>query len=111
MTDKLTVRITDWRPLLKNTLRGMAAVQIVEMRMTIRDVAVHQKGSATWAQPPSKSWVKDGRHVLDEATGKGRYTPIIEFSSLKVRDAFSNAVVAALRELAPHALGEPETAS
>jgi hypothetical protein len=109
MTDKPTVRITEWRPLLKKTLRGMAAVQIVEMRMTIRDVAVHQKGSATWAQPPSKPWVKDGVAITGE-DGKVKYSRIVEFDSAKVRDAFSHKVIEAVRAYDPRALADMEAA-
>jgi hypothetical protein len=42
------------------------------MRLTIRDVAIHEKGEARWAQLPAKPQVKDGALVKD-ATGKIQY--------------------------------------
>jgi hypothetical protein len=35
--------------------------------------------------------VPDGRHVVDEATGKPEYTPVIEFEGRETRDALSEA--------------------
>ena len=54
MTGKLALRCVEWRPLCRNTLRGFAAIQIAEFRMTMREVAVHAKGERFWAQPPSR---------------------------------------------------------
>jgi hypothetical protein len=67
------------------------------MRLTIRDVAIHQKGDARWAQLPAKPQIKDGALVKD-ATGKVQYIHIMDFDSREVRDAFSRAVVQAVLE-------------
>jgi hypothetical protein len=40
------------------------------------------------------------------ATGKVAYTPILEFTSRAVRDAFSHAVIDAVLEGVPHAFDE-----
>jgi hypothetical protein len=78
MSEKFSLRVVDWRPLRKNTLVGVCAVLVVEMRMVIRDIAIHQKGSATWAQLPSKPWIKGGIAVTDD-NGKVKYSPVVEF--------------------------------
>lgn len=102
MTAKLTVRCIAWRPLHKNTLRGFADICIVEMRMTIREVAVHAQGPKAWAQPPARPWIQGGELVRE--AGKIQYSPILEFDGAAVRAAFSAAVVRAVRDYDPRAL-------
>jgi hypothetical protein len=99
---KLTVICESFHPLIRNSLRGFAEITIAEMRLTIRDVAVHQKGDARWAQLPAKPQVKDGVLIRD-ATGKIQYVHIMDFDGREVRDAFSRAVVQAVLERAPDA--------
>jgi hypothetical protein len=94
---KFTVTCGSFHPLIRNTLRGFAEITIAEMRLTIRDVAIHQKGDARWAQLPAKPQIKDGALVKD-ATGKVQYIHIMDFDSREVRDAFSRAVVQAVLE-------------
>jgi hypothetical protein len=100
---KLTIACTDWRSLHRNTLRGFATIEIAELKLEVRDVAVHDKNGKRWAQLPAKPQVKDGALIKDASTGKIAYTPIMEFSSKAVRDAFSHAMVTALLEFAPDA--------
>jgi uncharacterized membrane protein len=95
---KLTVTCESFRPVVRNTLRGFAEISMAEMRLTIRDVAVHEKGEAHWAQLPAKPQVKDGVLVRD-ATGKVQYVHIMDFDSRDVRNAFSRAVVRVLERV------------
>jgi hypothetical protein len=99
---KLTVTCNGFRPLVRNTLRGFASITIADMRLTIHDIAIHEKGDARWAQLPAKAQIKDGELVHDR-DGKIQYWPVMEFDSRAVRDAFSAAVVRALLEFAPAA--------
>ncbi len=103
---KLTVRCNDFRALRRNTLQGFAVVTIDELKLTIRDVAIHQKGDARWAQLPAKPQVKDGVLVKDAITGKVAYATVMEFTNRAVRDAFSAAVIAAVLERMPHVFDE-----
>jgi hypothetical protein len=107
---KLTVRCDDFRALRRNTLVGFAVVTVAELRLTIRDVAIHQKADSRWAQLPAKPQVKDGALIKDAATGKIAYTPVMEFTNKAVRDAFSAAVIAAVLEQAPDAFDERSAA-
>jgi hypothetical protein len=107
---KLTVTCESFHPLTRNTLRGFAEISIAELRLKIRDVAIHQKGEARWAQLPAKPQVKDGVLVKDPGTGKIQYTPIMQFDSRAVRDAFSRVVIDALLEFAPAAFEDDEGA-
>jgi hypothetical protein len=106
---KLTLECVAWRPLRRNTLAGFAQIRIVDMRLTILDVAVHNKGESHWAALPSKPQVRDGTLVRDD-TAKAVYLPLFEFDTAEVRAAFSRAAVAAVLELHPDALAEPVTA-
>ena len=42
---KLTVACSDWKPVSENTLVSFATIKIVELRLMIYEVAVHQKKS------------------------------------------------------------------
>jgi len=100
---KLTIRCIGWRPFCRNTLRGFAAIQIAELRMTMREVAVHEQNGRTWAQPPARPWVKEGQLVRGD-DGEVQYSPLFEFDDGKVRHAFSDAVIRAVLRFDEHAL-------
>ena len=102
MSGKLTVTSESFHPLIRNTLRGFAEISVAEMRLRIRDVAIHEKGESRWAALPAKPQIKDGTLVKD-VTGKVQYVHILDFDSREVRDAFSRAVVQAVLERAPEA--------
>jgi hypothetical protein len=99
---KLTITCRAFHPLYRNTLRGFAEIRINELRLTIRDVAIHGKGSAPWVQLPAKPQMRDGELVHD-ADGKVQYFHLMSFDSRAVSDAFSAAVIRALLEFAPGA--------
>lgn len=103
MTGKLNITCSAWRALHKNTLQGFATVRVAEMRLTIHDVAVHEKNGKRWAQLPSKPWVQDGAVVTND-DGKVIYSPILEFDGRDVSDAFSRAVIDAVQRYKPEAL-------
>ena len=95
---KLTVTCRSWTPRQSGTLQGFAAIHIREMRLTIRDVPLHEKNGRRWAQLPAKPQVdQDGRVVVNGA-GKRQYVTILEWDSKGVADAFSAAVVRAVDE-------------
>jgi hypothetical protein len=99
---KLAITCESFHPLVRNTLRGFASITIHELKLTIHDIAVHEKGESRWAQLPAKPQIRDGELVRDDA-GKIQYWPVLEFGSRAVRDAFSTRVIEALLEFAPGA--------
>jgi hypothetical protein len=103
MSAKLSIVCLDFKPLCKNTLRGFAVVKIEQMRLVMREVAIHAKADSAWAQLPSRPWVKDGRVVTND-DGKVQYSPLLEFDSAAVRTAFSAAVIRAVLAFDPSAL-------
>jgi hypothetical protein len=99
---KTTIVCDDWRALRRNTLLGFAAIKIQELHLLIRDVAIHEKEGRRWAQLPAKPQIKEGALVTDGA-GKIQYFAIMDFTERSVRDAFSNAVCAAVLAHEPRA--------
>jgi hypothetical protein len=107
---KLSLECVGWRPLRRNTLAGFAQIRIVDMRLTVADVALH-KGESRWAALPAKPIVdRDGIAKRDPSTGKIAYQPLFEFDAAAVRSAFSEAAVAAVLELHPEAFDEAVSA-
>jgi hypothetical protein len=104
---KHTIKCQSFKPWKQNTLCGFAEILINEMRLTVRDVALHQKGDRRWAQLPAKPLIgKDGAALKDETTGKTRYAPIMTFDNRDVADAFSAAVIAAVLARVPGAFDD-----
>jgi hypothetical protein len=97
-----SIECENFKPFAKNTLRGFATINIPDIRLRVRDVAVHRKNGSTWAALPAKPQVKDGAVVTKD--GKAQYVHILEFTDRSVGDAFSKAVVDAVLKLDPKAL-------
>jgi hypothetical protein len=49
MNGTLTIRCLDFKPMHKNTLRGFATIEVVELHMIFHDIAIHQKRTSRWA--------------------------------------------------------------
>jgi hypothetical protein len=97
------VKLTGWRAVRKNTLRGFCSVELA-IGLQITDVAVHTKGARSWAQLPSKPQLEEGRHRIDPNTGKPAWTPVLTWKSRAVADRFSAAVLSELVRHYPEAL-------
>jgi len=108
MISKLTVTCRGFYPLHRNTLRGFCEIRINELRLVIRDIAIHEKGEDRWAQLPARAQIRDGELVHD-ADGKIQYFHLMNFETRAVADAFSAAVIRALLEFAPAAFEKEET--
>ena len=95
---KLTVTCKSWTPRQSGTLQGFATIHIREIRLTIKDVALHAKNASRWAQLPAKPQVDQDGRVVVNGQGKRQYVTILEWDSKDVADAFSAAVVRAVDE-------------
>jgi hypothetical protein len=102
---KLTITCREFRALRRNTLVGFANIDIAELKLEVRDVAVHEKNGKRWAQLPTKPQVRDGTLIKDDG-GKIAYVPIMSFASRAVSDAFSARVIEAVLALYPEAFDE-----
>jgi hypothetical protein len=94
----------EWRPLVKNSLRGFATVELPIVGLVIRDVAVLFGSNGLWASLPAKPQVdRDGRLKL-RPNGKPAYSTILEWSDRQLADCFSAALIATIRDQHPGAL-------
>jgi hypothetical protein len=103
--EKKRMRLIAWKPLVKNSLRGFATVEL-PIGLKISDVPVLISNGKTWASLPSKPQLdRDGQHKRD-VNGKATYSPILEWKDRDLSDRFSQAVVALVRAEHPDALVE-----
>jgi hypothetical protein len=98
------VKLTGWRPLHRNTLRGFVSIELA-IGLQITDIAVHSKGERSWVGLPARPQLEDGRHRVDPTTGKPVYTAVLVWKSRAIADQFSTAVLSELVKHYPHALG------
>jgi hypothetical protein len=102
MPEEKGMRLLKWRPLVKNSLRVFADVEL-PIGLTIRDVPVLASHGKTWAALPSKPVLdSDGRQV--ETNGKRQYVSLLEWRDRNLSDAFSAKLVALVRAQHPGAL-------
>ena len=95
--------LVEWRPLVKNTLRGFATVRL-RNGLTVHDVVVHTTHNRAWAALPSKPMLdRSGTPMRDSATNKIRYVPILEWPDKETANRFSAAVVNAIEAQYPGA--------
>jgi hypothetical protein len=93
---KFTVKVTEFRPFRRNTLRGFATVHVDEPQLTLHDIAVHQHDSdARWVGLPAKPIVAPAATSNAPPTAV-EYVRPFTFDARAVSDAFSAAVIAAL---------------
>jgi hypothetical protein len=104
---KLTITCEDFKPLRRNTLCGFATIKVEALRLTIKNIAIHEKNGRRWAQLPAKPQIKDGK-VITDSSGKAQYAIIMQFDSREVSDAFSDAVIAAVLQHNPRAFDADE---
>ena len=81
-----------FKPLRKGTLVGFADIVVRELKLTIRDVALHWKGDSRRVSPPGRPRIKDGE-LIHEPDGRIKYAKILEFETSEVQQAFSAAVL------------------
>jgi hypothetical protein len=100
MSGPSEIVILDWRPLARNTLKGFARIKIVEWKLIVNDVAVHERDGRKWAALPSRPMLDSNRRLMLDETGKPKYSRVLEFTEREIADRFSDAVVAAVDRFA-----------
>jgi len=109
---KFSITCHDFKPFHRNTLRGFVSIRIAELRLDVKDIAIHSRNESRWAALPAKLMIdKDGAALRDATTGKIQYSNIFEFTDRATRNAFSNAVIDAVLKTFPNAFAEGETVS
>jgi len=105
--------IEAFRPLVRNTLRGFVRCRFPS-GLVIDEIAIHVGAGdgRAWASPPARPMIdRDGAVMRDQRTGKVRYQHLIAFSTPRVRSAWSEQVIAAVRAQHPEALAIEEEVS
>jgi hypothetical protein len=99
------VRILEFHPHTKNSLRGFLRAEL-SSGLIIADVALHYNNGRFWCSPPARPWTDKatGQPVIDSSTGRARWTPLVDFTSKELRNAWSDSILAALRRTHPDAL-------
>jgi hypothetical protein len=96
------MRLLGWKPLVKNSLRGFASVELPN-GLRIHDIPVLSNNGKCWATLPSKPVLdRDGKQV--ETGGKKQYAAFLEWRSRELSDGFSAKVVELVRQSHPDAL-------
>jgi hypothetical protein len=91
------IEIVDFREVERGSLRGFAKVRVLNWKMTIDDIGIHESNNRRWAAMPARPVLDAERNTIrDEITGKPRYTKTLWFDSKEVSDRFSEAVLKAL---------------
>jgi hypothetical protein len=98
------LKLIEWRPVVKTSLRGFATVELTAVGLVIRDVVVLAGRNGPWASLPAKPQIdRDGRPKLG-SNGRPAYSSILEWRDRELSDHFSAALVAAIRDRQPDAL-------
>jgi hypothetical protein len=93
------IRLISWKPLVKNSLRGFATVEL-PIGLKIVDCPVLVSNGKAWASLPTKPVLdRDGKHLKPD--GKPQYSAILEWKSRDLADRFSEAVVELVRQTHP----------
>ena len=99
------MQLVEWRPLVKNSLRGFATVAL-PCGLKIRDIPVLLGRNGPWASLPNKPLLDNNGQQKRDANGKPAYVAILEWRDREVSDRFSSAVVELIRSQHPDAFGE-----
>ena len=89
------MRLVEWRPLQKNTLRGFATVELPN-GLTIADISIHVSHGKTWASLPSRPQMNADGAARRGDDGKILYNPILKWRDRDLADRFSIAVAQAV---------------
>jgi hypothetical protein len=81
------ILIADWKPLVKNTLRGFFTATLPS-GLIIHGLSLHEKGEMRWVGMPAREWVDN--------SGEKQFAKIIEFRDRATADRFRDEVLEAL---------------
>ncbi len=64
-----SVRIVNWKPMQRNSLRGFATVEF-PLKVILSDVSIQTLNDSWWASPPSRRWLAATGPCCGMQTGK-----------------------------------------
>jgi hypothetical protein len=93
------IECLEFRAVERGTLRGFAKIKMPHWRLTMDDVAIHEKNGKTWAALPARPILDANREVVRDEEGKVKYARTLYFDDRATADRFSDAVVKAVAPL------------
>jgi hypothetical protein len=107
-------RLTDFRPLVKNTLRGFVSGRLDfgdGIALDLADLTIHQSGEKRWVGWPAKPLIDRDGQVMRHENGKVRYSsPLVRPADRGVAARLEAAILTAVRRAHPDALGDEDVA-
>jgi hypothetical protein len=85
--DTKQIKIRNWIPRTKNTLRGFCTLELPS-GMVIHDVMLHEKGDSRWIQFPAREYT--------DSEGEKQFARFIEFTNRAIANRFRDLVIASL---------------
>jgi hypothetical protein len=105
-----TFRLTDFRPQVKNTLRGFVSGRLDcgdGLVLDLADLTVHRRDGKSWLGWPAKPLIDRDGQVMRHDNGKVRYSsPLVRPADRGVAARLEAAILAAVRRAHPDALGD-----
>jgi hypothetical protein len=99
----MIVEFVEWKPMVKNTLRGFASIKIPQIGLIIKDVTIHEENGKRWAGLPARPMINKAGQAMTDESGKIQYQQLLNFGSRSAADAFSKAVIDAFEQYEPTA--------
>lgn len=95
------LRLRDFRPVTKNTLRGFCTFEFPN-GMVIHDMPAHTKNGTSWVAFPAAPQIENG--AVKTLDGKAQYKKLFEWRDRSLSDRFSEAAVAVIKRDKPGVL-------
>jgi DNA-binding cell septation regulator SpoVG len=86
----MALKITKFRDVRKNTLRGFISVRMENIGLEIRDISVHEKNGKQWLAMPSRPY--------EDSEGNRKYAFFLDWHDKKQKAQFESSVMALIRE-------------
>jgi hypothetical protein len=93
--DRPRLRVTEWHPLHKKTLRDFTTVELPN-GLIVRHVSIHSKGGTDRASLPVRPMLDRNGIAVRIDVGKIKYSAVLQWRGRDLTDRFSAAVVTAL---------------
>lgn len=88
------------------SLRGFCDLHIPAWRFKLFGCPFNESHGRRWVSLPACPWLdRNGNAIRDEATGKPRYSPALQFDDRERLRAFSTAAVSSVLAYDPDAFG------
>ncbi|WP_262299002.1 hypothetical protein [Microvirga sesbaniae] len=103
MAAECTLRCIAFTPLRKNNLVGLADIHIEPLGLQVRGVTIQAHGERRWIGLPAKPQIGPDDKVMRDDKDKVLYAAVLHFPDPADRQAFENAVIAAVLAKHPEA--------